>query len=248
MNVKLAIALTASALLIAGCSDKTGNQETQSTAAGIETQASGLSTFEQRFSYAVGTTLGNQFKRDELAIDIDALALALRDVQEGNVSQMSEEDIRSTMMAAQEKQQAEQQAAQAVQAEANKAEGETFLTTNAAKKGVVSRDSGLQYKIITEGTGAKPQSSDTVAVHYRGTLINGTEFDSSHSSGEPVSFPVTAVIPGWTEALQLMKEGAKWELYIPSDLAYGPSGTPGLIGPNATLIFEVELLSASVGE
>ena len=248
MNVKLAIALTAFALLIAGCDDKTGNQETQSTAAGIETQASGLSTLEQRFSYAVGTTLGNQFKRDELAIDIDALALALRDVQEGNISQMSEEDIRSTMLAAQEKQQAKQQAAQSGQAEANKAEGETFLTTNAAKEGVVSLDSGLQYKIITEGTGAKPQSSDTVAVHYRGTLIDGTEFDSSHSRDEPVSFPVTAVIPGWTEALQLMKEGAKWELYIPSDLAYGPGGTPGLIGPNATLIFEVELLSASVGE
>lgn len=248
MNVTLAIALTVFALLITGCGDKTGNQETQSTAAGTETHASGLETFEQRFSYAVGTTLGNQFKRDELAIDIDALALALRDVQDGNVSQMSEEDIRSTMMAAQEKQQAEQQAAQAAQAEANKTEGGIFLTANAAKEGVVSLDSGLQYKIITEGAGANPQSSDTVSVHYRGTLIDGTEFDSSYSRGEPASFPVTAVIPGWTEALQLMKEGAKWELYIPSDLAYGPSGSGGVIGPNATLLFEVELLSASVSK
>ncbi len=246
MKTTLAIALTASALLLAACAEKSGDQDTQSTAANTETNVSGLDTFEQRFSYALGTDLGNQFKRGELAIDVDALALALRDVQAGNALQMTDEDMRSTMQAAQEKQQAKQQADKATQAEANKTEGDAFLTANAAKDGVVTLDSGLQYKVLTEGTGAKPQSSATVSVHYRGTLIDGTEFDSSHSRGKPASFPVTGVIPGWTEALQLMKEGAKWELYIPSNLAYGVTGTPGAIGPNATLVFEVELLSASV--
>ena len=146
------------------------------------------------------------------------------------------------------KSEAQQQATRAAQAEANQAEGEAFLTANAAKEGVVSLDSGLQYKVLVEGTGDTPQSSDTVSVHYRGTLLDGTEFDSSHSRGKPASFPVTGVISGWTEALQLMKEGAKWELYIPASLAYGARGSSGVIGPNATLIFEVELLSSSVGK
>ena len=131
-------------------------------------------------------------------------------------------------------------------AEANKKEGEEFLASNKTKEGVVTTASGLQYKVITAGTGPSPKASDKVSVHYRGTLIDGTEFDSSYRRGEPVSFPVKGVIAGWTEALQLMKEGAKWELYIPSELAYGPGGTGGPIGPNATLIFEVELLQASV--
>ncbi len=246
MHVTFAIVLIASALLISGCDDNAGFQETPGTVAGSDTRASGLSTFEQRFGYALGTTLGKQFQRDELPIDIDALTMALRDIEAGRSPQMSDDDMRSTIVAAQEKQQVKQQATHAAQAETNKAEENIFLTTNAAKEGVVSLDSGLQYKVITEGTGAKPQPSDTVSVHYRGTLINGTEFDSSDSHGGPVSFPVTAVVPGWTEALQLMKEGAKWELYIPSELAYGLNGAGGLIGPNSTLIFEIELLSASV--
>jgi FKBP-type peptidyl-prolyl cis-trans isomerase FklB len=127
--------------------------------------------------------------------------------------------------------------------EKNKADGEKFLAENAKKEGVKSLPSGLQYKEITPGKGKSPKATDTVTTHYKGTLIDGTEFDSSYKRGEPVSFPVSGVIAGWTEALQLMKEGAKWELFIPSNLAYGERGAGRDIGPNATLIFEVELIS-----
>ncbi|WP_267896342.1 FKBP-type peptidyl-prolyl cis-trans isomerase [Aquicella lusitana] len=124
----------------------------------------------------------------------------------------------------------------------NKTEGETFLAANKTKPGVVTLPDGLQYKIITEGTGPKPTANDVVTVHYAGRLINGKEFDSSYKRGEPASFPVSAVIPGWVEALQLMKVGSKWELYIPAHLAYGERGAPPDIGPNQTLIFEVQLI------
>jgi FKBP-type peptidyl-prolyl cis-trans isomerase FklB len=128
-------------------------------------------------------------------------------------------------------------------AKKNKAEGETFLAENKKKEGVKSLATGLQYKVIKAGTGKKPKSNDTVTVHYRGTLINGAEFDSSYKRGQPATFPVSKVIPGWTEALQLMEVGAKWQLFIPSNLAYGEQGAGSDIAPNATLIFEVELVS-----
>ncbi len=128
-------------------------------------------------------------------------------------------------------------------AEKNKNEGERFLAENKEKEGVTTLPSGLQYKVIKAGNGSSPKASDTVTTHYRGALIDGTEFDSSHKRGEPTSFPVGGVISGWTEALKLMKVGAKWQLFVPSDLAYGPRGAGQNIGPNATLIFEVELLS-----
>jgi len=124
-----------------------------------------------------------------------------------------------------------------------KVAGQAFLSANKSKPGVVTLPDGLQYKIIKEGTGAKPKINDVVTVHYAGTLIDGSEFDSSYKRGEPASFPVNAVIPGWTEALQLMKVGSTWELYIPADLAYGANGAPPVIGPNQTLIFKVELLA-----
>lgn len=126
--------------------------------------------------------------------------------------------------------------------EKNQMQGETFLAANKTKSGVVTLPSGLQYKVITEGQGKQPTKSDTVTVNYAGTLIDGTEFDSSYKRGEPISFPVGGVIPGWTEALQLMKVGSTWELYIPAELAYGSRGAPPVIGPNQTLIFKVELL------
>jgi FKBP-type peptidyl-prolyl cis-trans isomerase FklB len=127
--------------------------------------------------------------------------------------------------------------------EKNKAEGEKFLAENAKKEGVKVLPSGLQYKEITPGTGKSPKTADTVTTHYKGTLTDGTEFDSSYKRGEPATFPVSGVIPGWTEALQLMKEGAKWQLFVPPNLAYGEKGAGQVIGPNATLIFEVELLT-----
>jgi len=138
--------------------------------------------------------------------------------------------------------QAAQQKVKAEQGEKNMQEGPKFLEENKTKEGVVVLPSGLQYKVLTEGTGKSPKATDKVKVHYKGTLINGKEFDSSYKRGTPAEFPVNGVIKGWTEALQLMKEGSKWMLYLPSDLAYGPRGAGGDIGPNATLIFEVELL------
>ena len=144
-------------------------------------------------------------------------------------------------------------AAQAAQAETNKVEGTAFLAENAGREGIVTTDSGLQYEVIEAGSGRSPSETDQVKVHYQGTLIDGTVFDSSYERGEPVTFPVNRVIPGWTEALQLMKEGAKWKLYIPSELAYGETGPPArgpeppVIGPNATLIFDVELLEVVDG-
>jgi len=150
------------------------------------------------------------------------------------------------MKAAREQQQAEraqQQAKHAQQAPKNLKEGEAFLVENAKKEGVVTLESGLQYQVITPGTGNAPKATDKVTTHYRGTLIDGTEFDSSYKRGQPATFPVKGVIAGWTEALQLMKVGAKWQLFIPANLAYGKRGAGGKIGPNATLIFDIELIS-----
>ncbi len=235
----LLVALAMSATVLLGCNEKAADGA--SAEESVE-----LSTLDQRLSYVIGLDMANRFKQDEIAIDTRALTQALVDSQAGEEPRLSEEEIRKTLQAFQEKQQAKRNEALAVVAEANKKEGEAFLAENGKKEGVVTLPSGLQYKVISAGEGPKPTTSDTVSVHYRGTLIDGTEFDSSYNRGEPVSFPVTGVIAGWTEALQLMSEGAKWEIYIPSDLAYGPGGTSGPIGPNSTLIFEVELLKASV--
>ena len=228
-----------STAVLMGCNEQTGDVASADEA--VE-----LTTLDQRLSYAIGLNMANRFQQDEIEVDIEALTLALADVKAGKESRLSEDEIRKTLMAVQEKQQAKHNEAIKVVAEANKKEGEDFLAENAKKEGVVTTDSGLQYKVLEAGEGPKPSATDTVSVNYRGTLIDGTEFDSSYKRGQPVSFPVNGVISGWTEALQLMSEGAKWELYIPSDLAYGPGGTGGPIGPNATLIFEVELLKASV--
>jgi FKBP-type peptidyl-prolyl cis-trans isomerase len=157
---------------------------------------------------------------------------------------LTEDEARAALMQLQKEMQEKQQAKAAAEGDANKKEGEAFLAANKGKEGVVTLPSGLQYKILTPGTGPKPTATDSVVCNYKGTLINGTEFDSSYKRGEPATFPVTGVIKGWTEALQLMPVGSKWQLFIPSDLAYGARGTPGgPIGPNATLIFEVELMS-----
>ncbi len=208
-----------------------------------------LESVEQRLSYMVGSNMAKQFKRDGVDIDIAALQMGIDDSMQDKESRLSEEQIQETIATLQErakKRQEEQQAEQAKlaaeAAEKNKAEGAAYLVANGAKDGVITTESGLQYKELVAGEGEKPTQEDTVSVHYKGTLIDGTEFDSSYSRNEPATFPVSGVIPGWIEALQLMNVGDKWELTIPSDLAYGPGGTGGAIGPNATLIFEVELL------
>ena len=208
-----------------------------------------LDTEEKRVSYGMGIGLGQRIKQEPFTIDTDAFAQGLKDAVAGGEQLMTQEEIMQEMQAFQQKQMARQQEVMNKAAEENKAAGEAFLTENASKEGVVTTESGLQYKVITEGSGAKPSATDTVEVNYAGTLIDGTEFDSSYKRGSTVSFPVNGVIAGWTEALQLMPVGSKWQLFIPSDLAYGPGGTGGgPIGPNATLIFEVELVSIKGGE
>jgi FKBP-type peptidyl-prolyl cis-trans isomerase len=201
-----------------------------------------LTTTEQRLSYGIAYGLGQRMKADGVPLDASSFGLGLSDALDGKDSRMTQEEIAAEMESYQEQANAENEAAQAVLIEANEAASAAFLAANAAEEGVVTTESGLQYQVITEGTGPKPSADDTVEVHYRGTLTDGTEFDSSYSRGETVTFGVGQVIPGWTEALQLMPVGSKWKLAIPSDLAYGAGGAGQIIGPNAALVFEVELV------
>ena len=195
----------------------------------------------EKASYGLGMYWGNQMKRNNMDMDLDVLIGALKDTMAGH-------ELKLTDQQASEAIRTYQQEARKQTAEKNKKEGEKFLTENKTKAGVKTQEVKLrdgtaefQYKVITEGTGAMPKSNDTVTVNYRGTLINGKEFDSSYKRGQPGKFAVNRVVRGWSEALQMMKVGSKWELYIPSALAYGDNGTPS-IEPGSTLIFEVELL------
>jgi len=203
-----------------------------------------LTTTKEKASYAIGMNLGGGLHRQNIDVDSAALIQGMKDALSGNKTLLTEEEARAALMQLQSEMQAKMQAKAAQEGEANKKEGDAFLAANKTKEGVVTLPSGLQYKILTPGTGPKPTPTDSVVCNYKGTLINGTEFDSSYKRGEPATFPVTGVIKGWTEALQLMPVGSKWQLFVPADLGYGPRGTPGgPIGPNATLIFEVELMS-----
>lgn len=202
-----------------------------------------LNTLTQRLSYIVGENMAHQLKNDGLALDADAVALAVNDVMAGNKSRLTDAEKRSTVEQVQKESQEKQMAAHAEQSAKNRAEGAAYLAANSKKDGVITTESGLQYKQLKAGDGAKPTKSDRVKVHYRGTLIDGTVFDSSYDRGEPIVFPVTGVIAGWIEGLQLMQVGSKFELTIPSNLAYGANGSGPVIGPDATLVFEVELLA-----
>lgn len=204
--------------------------------------ANELETLNQRLSYIVGENMATQLKNDGIALDPDALLLAVNDVLESNASRLSEDEKRQTVEEIQSITQAKQHAANAEISAKNKADGAAYLAENAKKDGVTTTDSGLQYKTLASGDGVKPQATDTVKVHYKGTLTDGTVFDSSYDRGEPAVFPVNGVIPGWVEALQLMNVGDKFELAIPSEIAYGASGSGQAIGPDAVLVFEVELL------
>ncbi|MAZ86030.1 MAG: hypothetical protein CL693_00080 [Cellvibrionaceae bacterium] len=205
-----------------------------------------LTTLTDRVSYIFGYNLGSRFGQDQVDLNIDVFAEAMKAAKNGKAPAMTEAEMQQVMTQFQELQQAKMAQAQKAMAEANLQAGETFLAENAKKDGVKTTSSGLQYKVLTQGSGAKPTQSDKVSVHYSGTLIDGTEFDSSYRRGEPAAFGVTQVIPGWTEALMMMPEGSKWEIYVPSQLAYGAGGSGPKIGPNSTLIFEIELLKASV--
>lgn len=202
-----------------------------------------LSTLTQRLSYIVGENMAHQLKNDGLALDPEAVALAVSDVMADAASRLSEAEKRATIEQVQREGQERHRAMHAEQSTKNQSEGAEYLAANASKEGVVTTASGLQYKALVTGAGAKPTKSDKVKVHYKGTLIDGRVFDSSYDRGEPIVFPVTGVIAGWVEGLQLMNVGSKFELTIPSELAYGATGSGPVIGPDATLIFEVELLA-----
>lgn len=205
---------------------------------GGQAMAVDLDDDKKRFSYIVGLQIGQQLKNDDIELDEEAFLAAIKDVADGKQPRLSQSEIRGALQRVQQQRAADAQQA----AERNRREGEKFLTENSKKAGIKELPSGLQYKVVKEGTGGKPKATDTVVVHYRGTLIDGTEFDSSFSRGQPATFPVNGVIEGWQEALQLMKEGGEWQIYIPADLAYGSRGAGAQIGPDTTLIFDVELL------
>lgn len=208
-----------------------------------------LDTNQQQVSYTIGRDLARNFAQQGLELDLDTLAAALKEGMQGLPSRLTPEQMQAAM------QQLQEQLGGAPDDNGNdldpntmtnnKTEGEAFLAENAQKAGVTTLLSGLQYEVITEGSGKKPTLKSSVTTHYHGTLPNGTVFDSSYQRGQPATFPVNGVIAGWTEALQLMPEGSKWRLYIPSDLAYGKRGAGRDIGPDAALVFDVELLKVN---
>jgi FKBP-type peptidyl-prolyl cis-trans isomerase FklB len=202
-----------------------------------------LTTQKDKVSYSIGWEIGNNFKKQSIALNADAFVMGMKNALAGSPSALKDTEMQEVMTTFQKEIQEKQMKSRSEGSAKNKKEGEEFLAKNKTKPGVKTTMSGLQYKVITQGTGPKPKATDTVTVNYRGTLINGTEFDSSYKRNQPATFPVNGVIRGWTEALQLMKTGSKYELYIPSNLAYGEQGAGGDIGPDATLIFTVELIS-----
>ncbi|MGC2450456.1 MAG: FKBP-type peptidyl-prolyl cis-trans isomerase [Candidatus Sulfotelmatobacter sp.] len=203
-----------------------------------------LKTQREKNSYALGMSIGTGLKKQGVGASVDPALVSrgLRDAISGGKTSMTEDEMRAALQQLRTQVQGAQQAKAHAEGASSRKEGEAFLAANKTKEGVQTLPDGLQYKILQQGNGPKPTANDTVTVNYRGTLINGKEFDSSYKRGQPISFPVSGVIKGWTEALQLMPVGSKWQLYIPSDLAYGDQGAGADIGPGQTLIFDVELL------
>jgi FKBP-type peptidyl-prolyl cis-trans isomerase FklB len=217
------------------------------TATKSATAPPALTTRKDKFSYALGMNIGNGYKQglEKQSVEFDAnlVAQGVKDAMSGAKTRLTEEEAKAVLTEVQTEVNKERQEKMKEAAAKDKAEGEAFLAANKSKEGVVTLPSGLQYKILTAGIGPKPKASDEVVCNYRGTLIDGTEFDSSYKRGKPATFGVSQVIKGWTEALQLMPVGSKWQLFVPSDLAYGERGAGAQIGPNSTLIFDVDLIS-----
>jgi FKBP-type peptidyl-prolyl cis-trans isomerase FklB len=237
------VTLVAAAMIGPGnaLAQQTPAATTQSPAAASQ-GASALTTQKDKVSYAIGMNVGTTLHKQGVDIDPKVLERGLEDALAGGKTLLSEEEARATLTELQSDMRKKMQEKMQQAGAENKKQGDAFLAANKTKDGVVTLPSGLQYKILTPGTGAKPAATDSVVCNYRGTLIDGKEFDSSYKRGQPATFPVTGVIKGWTEALQLMPVGSKWQLFIPSELGYGERGGAD-IGPNATLIFEVELVS-----
>ncbi len=197
-----------------------------------------LKTEQEKLSYAIGFQVGQSFKNEGLEIDSKTLAQAIDDVLKGNELKLSMDEMRDVVETFRAKQAAER----AARADKALEEGKTFLAANKEKPGIKALPSGVQYKVITAGSGKQPKTTDSISAHYRGTLLNGEEFDSSYKRGQPATFGVNQVIKGWQEILPMMHEGAKWQVFIPAEMAYGAQGAGGNIGPNETLIFEIELI------
>ncbi len=235
MKKYLAIALVVGLLGLGACR--------KSAATPQALKKENLDSQKKKVSYAIGLDIGKNFKARRMDIDADILLQGLKDGQAAAAPLLGDEEIQKVMSDYQQQMMKDEQARRQTQGSENKAREEAFLKENAQKPGVKVTASGLQYKVITEGTGPVPIESDTVKVHYRGNLLDGSEFDSSYKRNEPAVFPLKNVIKGWTEALQLMKVGSKYQVFLPSALAYGEQGAGQAIPPNATLVFEVELLS-----
>ena len=236
----VAAGLMAPALLVAA--QTTANPKTAPSSPN-KPAASGMTTPEAKLSYAMGQDIGHRLKEMGAPIDISIFTKGVEDVLKGNPPLQSQEESAKAVETFVGKLKAEQARKTQASSEKNLKEGEAFLKENGVKKGVVTTQSGLQYTILQEGTGPSPKSTDTVTVNYRGTLLDGTEFDSSYKRGQPATFEVSHIIPGWVEGLQLMKTGGKYRLFVPAKLAYGERGAGQAIGPNAALIFDVELIS-----
>jgi FKBP-type peptidyl-prolyl cis-trans isomerase FklB len=200
-----------------------------------------------KINYSIGYQIGADFKRQEVELDPDLLVKGIQDAVGGAEPRIPPQEMRKTLMDLKKKVEADERKRRREIAEKSRAEGEAFLAANGKKDGVVTLPSGLQYKVLAAGKGTSPNPTDNVTVHYRGTLVDGTEFDSSYKRNKPATFGVDRVIPGWKEALPMMKEGAKWQLFVPSKLGYGEQGSGSKIPPGSTLLFEVELISVRSG-
>jgi FKBP-type peptidyl-prolyl cis-trans isomerase len=242
-NTSVVAMLLLAAASMSGCNKQPQSEDAADIEAAAEDHQKDFKTLEDRFSYAYGADLGEKFKADGIELNVALMAEGMQAVFDDGAKKMDAGEIAATLEMYKEVYMKEKEEKRAVAAEKNKKEGPAFLAENAKKEGVVVTKSGLQYKIITAGKGGyKPTEDDVVKVHYRATFIDGTEFDSTYKRNQPYSVPPRQLIKGFTEALQLMTAGSKWELYIPADLAYGEEGSDPYVGPNAVLIFEVELL------
>lgn len=210
----------------------------------IAEEGTKLGTDQEKISYMIGRQMGENLSQQGIELDLAAFSMAIQDVTSGHESRLSREEIEAVVA----RQQSAMKKAREQMAEKNLAAGKTFREENGKKEGVEQLPNGIQYKVLKAGTGAKPKATDTVSVHYRGTLIDGQEFDSSERAGKPVSFGLNGVIKGWQEALLLMPEGSKWQVVIPPELAYGAQGMGGRIGPNSTLVFDIELVSIGAAQ
>ncbi len=223
MKLRLIITLLVTMFTVSACANKEAE----------------LNTDQQKLSYAIGHNIAKNLKQQKLELDTAALAAAFDDVLNGKEPRLTQDDMKNAIMGFQRGKMKEQEA----KGEKNKTDGIAFLEENKKKEGVKVTKSGIQYRVIKKGKGKKPKASDNVEVHYRGTLIDGTEFDSSYKRKQPAKFPLRGVIKGWQEILPMMKTGAKWHIAVPADMAYGPRGQGGVIGPNSVLVFEIELIS-----